>query len=250
MASDEPEIGDKATWNWNGATPGGEVSEKKTEGEAAVTSKRGNTIKKAAKPDDPAIALSRSGNDVVKNQSELQVEEKHPDNKNGGGADTAPGGEDGPDKDGVERPDRNDDVMETDEEEAKEAEKEKKTPKSKTPKGKAAKASTASASKKGKADDAAEAPKDKKAKTPAKIAKKEEPAPATNGVKKGRGRPKGAAKPKAKPVPTAAGERKPRGRPKSQAAPAEKVQSGRVEKKGSGKKAAIGGAKRGRKPKA
>lgn len=41
-----------------------------------MQSKRGNTIKKQAKPDDPAIALSRPGNDVVKNQSELQVDEK------------------------------------------------------------------------------------------------------------------------------------------------------------------------------
>ena len=65
-----------ASWNWNGSAPSGEVAEKKTEGEVSVQSKRGNTIKKAAQPNDPAIALTRSGNDVVKNQSELQVEEK------------------------------------------------------------------------------------------------------------------------------------------------------------------------------
>ena len=65
------------SWNWNGSTPGGQVAEKKTEGEVAVQSKRGNTIKKDAKPDDPAIHLARPGNDVVKNQSELQVDEKN-----------------------------------------------------------------------------------------------------------------------------------------------------------------------------
>ena len=52
------------------------MAEKKDEGEVAVQSKRGNTIKKAAQPNDPAIHLARPGNDVVKNQSELNVEEK------------------------------------------------------------------------------------------------------------------------------------------------------------------------------
>ena len=65
-----------ASWSWNGAQPGGEVAEKKTEGEVSIQSKRGNTIKKSAQPNDPAIHLSRPGNDVVKNASELQVDEK------------------------------------------------------------------------------------------------------------------------------------------------------------------------------
>lgn len=50
--------------------------EKKEEGEAAVTSKRGNLITRKAKPDDPAVHIAHSGNDVVKNLSELEVEEK------------------------------------------------------------------------------------------------------------------------------------------------------------------------------
>ncbi|KAL9130888.1 MAG: hypothetical protein Q9217_001038 [Psora testacea] len=79
MAGDEPEVGDKASWNWNGAQPEGEVAEKKTEGEVSIQSKRGNTIRKPAQQDDPAIHLSRPGNDVVKNASELQVEEKKSD---------------------------------------------------------------------------------------------------------------------------------------------------------------------------
>lgn len=52
--------------------------EKKEEGEVAVTSKRGNLITRKAKPDDPAVHITHSGNDVVKNLSELEVEEKGP----------------------------------------------------------------------------------------------------------------------------------------------------------------------------
>ena len=78
------------SWNWNGSAPGGEVAEKKEEGEVSVQSKRGNTIKKAAKPDDPAIALDRPGNNVVKNQSELNVDEK----RAGGGDDDDKEGDD------------------------------------------------------------------------------------------------------------------------------------------------------------
>lgn len=52
------------------------LAEKKTEGEVAIKSKRGNTIKRKAEPDNPAVHVARSGNDVVKKQSELEVEEK------------------------------------------------------------------------------------------------------------------------------------------------------------------------------
>jgi hypothetical protein len=69
------------SWGWGGAQPEGEVAEKKTDGEVSVTSKRGNTITKSAEPSDPAIAIERSGNNVVKNQSELEVEEKGTANK-------------------------------------------------------------------------------------------------------------------------------------------------------------------------
>ena len=78
--------GGLVSWNWNGSAPGGQVAEKKSEGEVAIQSKRGNTIKKDAKPGDPAIHLERPGNDVVKNQSELQVDEK-----NAGGDDSKQG---------------------------------------------------------------------------------------------------------------------------------------------------------------
>ena len=61
------------------------MADKVTEGEASVTSKRGNTISKPGDPEDPALALERSGNDVVKKQSEVEVEEKKAGAKKGGG---------------------------------------------------------------------------------------------------------------------------------------------------------------------
>lgn len=45
----------------------------------SITSKRGNTIKRKAEPHDPAVLVARPGNDVVKKQSELEVEEKTSD---------------------------------------------------------------------------------------------------------------------------------------------------------------------------
>ena len=64
------------SWNWGGGAPGGKVAETKEHGEIAIQSKRGNTIKKNAEPDNPAVHIARSGNDVVKRASELNVEEK------------------------------------------------------------------------------------------------------------------------------------------------------------------------------
>ncbi|KAI0154710.1 hypothetical protein GGR57DRAFT_109074 [Xylariaceae sp. FL1272] len=72
----QPEKGDKVSWNWGGGAPGGKVAETKSQGEIAIKSKRGNTIKKNASPDNPAVHVSRSGNDVVKRASELNVEQK------------------------------------------------------------------------------------------------------------------------------------------------------------------------------
>ncbi|MCJ1385646.1 hypothetical protein MMC17_008769 [Xylographa soralifera] len=76
MPSETPEKGDQVSWNYGGSKPSGEVAEKKTEGEVAVTSKKGNTIKRKGDPENPAVAIAREGNDVVKKQSELTVEEK------------------------------------------------------------------------------------------------------------------------------------------------------------------------------
>jgi hypothetical protein len=72
------------SWQWGGGAPGGEVAEVKKQGEIAVTSKKGNTIKKNASPDNPGVHVKRSGNDVVKRASELNVEKKA--NKGSGGA--------------------------------------------------------------------------------------------------------------------------------------------------------------------
>ncbi|KAL8668285.1 MAG: hypothetical protein Q9168_007088, partial [Polycauliona sp. 1 TL-2023] len=71
------EVGDQVSWQYGSSHPGGEVAEKKDEGEIAIQSKRGNTIKRSAEPDNPAVHVARPGNDVVKQQSELQVEEKN-----------------------------------------------------------------------------------------------------------------------------------------------------------------------------
>jgi len=76
MAGGSPEVGDKVSWNWGGGAPGGTVAEKKTEGEIAIKSKKGNTIKKNASKDNPAVHIERSGNDVVKRVSELNEVKK------------------------------------------------------------------------------------------------------------------------------------------------------------------------------
>ncbi|MCJ1389117.1 hypothetical protein MMC18_001971 [Xylographa bjoerkii] len=91
MPSETPEKGDQVSWNYGGSKPSGEVAEKKTEGEVAVTSKKGNTIKRKGEPENPAVHIAREGNDVVKKQSELTVEEKA-------------GGEDAADEDAAETP--------------------------------------------------------------------------------------------------------------------------------------------------
>ena len=270
-----------ASWNWNGSTPSGTVAEKKTEGEASVTSKRGNVIKKAAKPDDPAIALSRSGNDVVKNQSELEVEEKHPDNVNGAKSKQDQEAEEDENViTGAETGIEGGEIEEDDEDPHEEAMaaiesgKTKKTPAKKST-GATPKKSTGGAGTKRKADADAEPSSSKKAKstatTPSKTAaaaKKDKPASGKGEVK--RGRPKGSTNATKKAATTtAAGERKPRGRPKKEAEakvtkPAAKAKKATTGKKGGdsketkAKKAAGGkkggeataGKKRGRNPKA
>ncbi|KAI2635625.1 hypothetical protein GGS26DRAFT_506360 [Hypomontagnella submonticulosa] len=75
-ATEKPETGDKVSWNWGGGAPAGTVAETKDQGAIEIKSKRGNTIKKKADPDNPAVRIERSGNDVVKRSSELTVEEK------------------------------------------------------------------------------------------------------------------------------------------------------------------------------
>ncbi|CDO72041.1 hypothetical protein BN946_scf184943.g76 [Trametes cinnabarina] len=63
-----------STWRWGGGTAEGEVAEIVEEGKAEVTSNKGNTITRNAKPGDPAVKIARDGrpkNDVVKLAHEL-----------------------------------------------------------------------------------------------------------------------------------------------------------------------------------
>jgi hypothetical protein len=73
------------SWQWGSNKPSGEVAEVVKEGQAAIESNKGNTITKNAEPNDPAVHITRPGNDVVKNASELEVKEpKASDAANGG----------------------------------------------------------------------------------------------------------------------------------------------------------------------
>ncbi|KAK1051730.1 hypothetical protein LTR74_016695 [Friedmanniomyces endolithicus] len=83
MADKGIEKGDEVSWQWSGGRPGGTVDEVKDHGELSVTSKKGNEIKKKADPEDPAVKISRPGNDVVKRAHELEIDEKGPGNEAG-----------------------------------------------------------------------------------------------------------------------------------------------------------------------
>ncbi|MCJ1226006.1 hypothetical protein MMC12_002655 [Toensbergia leucococca] len=159
MAGEEPEMGDQVSWQHGSSHPSGEVAEKKVEGELAIQSKKGNTIKKKAEPDNPVVHMAREGNDVVKPQSELQVDEKAPENTTAS-SDDKPSGE---------KRDRDEDAAEVEEP--------KKKARGRPKKSDATPATTAAAPK-----------KDVKA--------KETPAAAAAGgeaPKKARGRPKSTA---------------------------------------------------------
>jgi hypothetical protein len=77
------------SWQWSGGRPGGTAAKVAKEGEVAIESKRGNTIKKNADPENPAVHVERPGNDVVKKASELDVEAEGPAH-NGGSSDAKP----------------------------------------------------------------------------------------------------------------------------------------------------------------
>ncbi|KAI9693565.1 MAG: hypothetical protein M1820_009131 [Bogoriella megaspora] len=85
MADKEIKEGDEVSWQWSGGRPGGTAAEVAKEGEVAIQSHRGNTIKKNAEPDNPAVHVERPGNDVVKKASELDVEEEGPKHNGGEG---------------------------------------------------------------------------------------------------------------------------------------------------------------------
>ena len=195
------------SWGWGGAHPTGEVADKKTEGEASVTSKKGNVIKKKGTADDPAVAITREGNDVVKKVSELDVEEKNSaangtPTKGSTSATPAKAGSkrthaEATAKDDTEDADKGDDDNADDDDEDK-PEKEAKRARGR-PKGTGtpAKAKAATGGKRGRPAGKKEKPAPKAKPAP----KVKETKAADDGVKKARGRPKkdeGApAKPKA-----------------------------------------------------
>lgn len=101
------------SWSWGGGQPGGEAVEVAEKGEIAIESKKGNTIKKNADPENPAVHVSREGNDVVKRASELEVEEEGDKHKEGGD-DKKEDGE-GEEKDEGEQGKKDDDAEKKDE---------------------------------------------------------------------------------------------------------------------------------------
>ncbi|KAK5106023.1 hypothetical protein LTS08_000139 [Lithohypha guttulata] len=199
MAGETPEKGDKVSWNYGGGAPGGTVAETKTEGDVAIKSKRGNTIKKKAEPNNPAVHIERSGNDVVKKASELNI-----DKKASGAKSKA--------KDDKKR--KADDEEEKEEEETKDDDKHEEHDGKEVRKGgKTAKASAATKKQKKTPEPAKEEEKEKdKKKTPEpakekKETKKDEPKQDTE--KKAKGRPKGtttAAKKDKETAPRAGGD--------------------------------------------
>ncbi|GHJ85576.1 hypothetical protein NliqN6_1978 [Naganishia liquefaciens] len=68
--ADQLQKGDEVSWNWGGGQPSGKVAEVKEE-RAEVKSNKGNTIAKNGTPEDPAVVIERSGNNVVKRAHEL-----------------------------------------------------------------------------------------------------------------------------------------------------------------------------------
>ncbi|KAF2210724.1 hypothetical protein CERZMDRAFT_86021 [Cercospora zeae-maydis SCOH1-5] len=74
MADNEIKEGDSVSWQWSGSRPGGTVAEVKEQGKAEITTKNDNVVSKNAEPDNPAIVIERSGNNVVKKASEVDVE--------------------------------------------------------------------------------------------------------------------------------------------------------------------------------
>lgn len=170
------------SWSYGGGKPSGEVVEKKTDGELSIQSKKGNTITRKGDPENPAVHMAREGNDVLKKQSELTVEEKA-DDKGEEEAEANGNGEAEDDEEeeepvtGTKRA-REDD----DEEEEKEVKRSRGRPKGIT-KATPVKKTTTGTGKRGRP---AKPDSEKKVKAP------------SDGPKKGRGRPKkeeGAAKP-------------------------------------------------------
>ncbi|KAI0312271.1 hypothetical protein OF83DRAFT_1067466 [Amylostereum chailletii] len=75
--ADQLEKGQEVSWKWGAGNPSGKVAEIVTEGTAEVKSNKGNIVKRNAKgEDDPAVKITRKGNDVVKLAHELNEVDK------------------------------------------------------------------------------------------------------------------------------------------------------------------------------
>ncbi|EJU05813.1 hypothetical protein DACRYDRAFT_104300 [Dacryopinax primogenitus] len=71
--SDQISEGDTVHWKWGTSHPSGTVAEIVPDGEAKVTSQKGNVIsRKGRGEEDPAVRIERQGNDVVKLAHELE----------------------------------------------------------------------------------------------------------------------------------------------------------------------------------
>ncbi|KAM7188170.1 hypothetical protein V8F20_010666 [Naviculisporaceae sp. PSN 640] len=69
-----PQEGDQVQWKWGSGHPQGTVSQTASTGDITIETQRGNTVKKNADPENPALLITReSGQDVVKRASEVEV---------------------------------------------------------------------------------------------------------------------------------------------------------------------------------
>ncbi|KAI0354537.1 hypothetical protein OH77DRAFT_1426144 [Trametes cingulata] len=69
--ADKLHEGQDVSWRWGGGNGTGKVAEIVEEGTAEVTSSKGNTVHRKAREGDPAVKITRKGNDVVKLAHEL-----------------------------------------------------------------------------------------------------------------------------------------------------------------------------------
>ncbi|KAK7061248.1 hypothetical protein R3P38DRAFT_649932 [Favolaschia claudopus] len=70
--ADRLEEGQEVSWKWGSGTVRGTVDEIVEDGKAQVKSNKGNTVSRNGRgPEDPAVKISRKGNDCVKLAHEL-----------------------------------------------------------------------------------------------------------------------------------------------------------------------------------
>ncbi|CAD0108280.1 unnamed protein product [Aureobasidium uvarum] len=201
------------SWQWSGSRPGGKVAEIAKEGELSIETKNGNTVKKNADPEDPAVKISRSGNDVVKRAHELDVDKAGDKHKEDQGEEKTVTKDDKKDddeskeKDGDKKEEADEEKKE-DKEKKEEAKKESKKSDSKKSDGKA---------KTGDKREAKDDEEEKEDEEPSKKQQKTDEAGEENGDKKKRGRPakngneaSSSSKPKKEPKKAATESGEPR----------------------------------------